>query len=85
MVFHGSKGSQKLCESISTDLPIQEVLMYPMKYASVLHVQKLCLVHLANSTKRNFLGLQQLDLVGMYFYPHEVGEISFLPPCFLPD
>ena len=41
MVFHGSKGSQKLCVSISTYLPIQEVLKYPIKYASVLNVQKL--------------------------------------------
>ena len=46
----------------------QEALDYPLEYASIFHVQKLNQVHLANSTKRNYQGPLQFDIVYTYFY-----------------
>ena len=46
---------------------IQEVLEYPQKRALILHVQKLYQVRLENSTRHDYLGLVQFDLVDMYF------------------
>ena len=45
----------------------QEALEYPQKHALILHVQKAHQVHLADSTKHDYLGLVQFDLVDMYF------------------
>ena len=53
---------------ISTYLPIQERIEYALEYTSISHLQKHYQFHLANSTKHDFLGLQRLDLAGMYFY-----------------
>ena len=39
-----------------------------MEYVSILHIQKLCWVHLSDSTKYSFLGLLQFNLTYTYFY-----------------
>ena len=52
----------------STYLTTQEVLEYPLEYASIFHAQKLCRVHLANSTRHEYLALLQFDLVYTFFY-----------------
>ena len=51
--------------------PNQEVLEYPQKYASILRLQKLYLVHLANSTRHDCLVLVQFDLVYTFFYSRQ--------------
>ena len=52
---------------ISIHLPNQEVPEYPQKHALIFQVQKLYQVRLANSTRRDYLGLVQFDLVNTYF------------------
>ena len=47
---------------------MQKVSEYPQKHASVLHVQKLYQVHLANSTGHDYLVFAQFDLVDTYFH-----------------
>ena len=49
-------------------LSTQEVLKYPLEYASIFLLRKLYLAHLTNSTKCDFLALVQFDLVYTYFY-----------------
>ena len=48
--------------------PNQEVPEYLQKHALILHVQKLYRVRPANSTRHNYLGFAQFDLVDTYFY-----------------
>ena len=52
---------------VSIHLPNQEVPAYPQKHVLILHVQKLYQVRLANSSRHDYLGLVQFDLVNMYF------------------
>ena len=51
-----------------TYLTTQKVLDYSLEYPSILHVKKLSQVHLEGSTKHNYYGVLQFDLVFMYFY-----------------
>lgn len=51
--------------------------MYPLEHSSIPHVQKLYQVQLATSTKCNFLDLQWLDLVSLYFYSRETQYSIF--------
>ena len=60
------KGLQTI-SIISIHLPNQEVLEYPQKHALILHVQKPYQVHLAISTRRDYLDLVQFDLVATCF------------------
>ena len=39
-------------------VPTQEVLVYSLEYASILHVQRLYQFYVANSTKHDYQGLQ---------------------------
>ena len=56
----------------------QEVLEYPLEYASILHKQKLYQVHLASSTKRDWLVLLQFDLINLFFFiPDKVSVPYF--------
>ena len=68
MTFITQKGYKNDSAIISIHSPNQEVLEYPEKHAVILHVQKLYQVRLADSTRRNSLGLVQFDLVDTYFY-----------------
>ena len=52
---------KNLCVIISTCLPAQKVLKYYLEYASILQVQKLCQIHVANSTKLDFFSFLQFD------------------------
>ena len=68
----------KLNVIFSTYLPNQEVLEYPLEYASILRLQKLYLVHLVNSTRHDYLALVQFDLVGTYSYSRQGLWLVFL-------
>ena len=48
--------------------PNQEVLEYPEKNASILHIQKLYQDGPANNTRDDFVALAQFDLGDTYFY-----------------
>ena len=66
--FFITQGSYKNYSAIiSIHSPNQGALEYHQKHALILHVQKLSQVRLANSTRRNYLGLIQFDLVDKYF------------------
>ena len=55
----------------------QEVLEYPLEYASILHKQKLYQIHLASSTKRDWLVLLQFDLIN-FFLLFQIKSVSHL-------
>ena len=68
MIFFITQGGYKNDSAIvSIHLPNQEVPAYPQKHVLILHVQKLYQVRLANSSRHDYLGLVQFDLVNMYF------------------
>ena len=52
---------------ISIHSPNQEVPEYPQKHAIIPHVQRLFQVRPANSTRRDYLGTLQFDLIDTYF------------------
>lgn len=52
---------KNLCVIISTCLHAQKVLKYYLEYASILQVQKLFQIHVANSTKLDFFSCLQFD------------------------
>ena len=60
--------SRKLNMIFSIHSLNQEVLEYPQKFASILHVQKIYQARPANSTGRDYLVPVQFDLVDTYFY-----------------
>ena len=51
---------------ISIHSPNQKALEYPRKDVLILHVKKLSQVHLANSTRHDYMSLEQFDLVDNY-------------------
>ena len=58
----------KLNVITSIHSPNQEVLEYPQKYASILHVQNPYEVRPANNIGHDYQVLVQFDLVDTYFY-----------------
>ena len=60
------QGLQRLLTFIH--LPNQETLEYPQKHALILHAKRPFQVRSTNSTRRDYLGLVQFDLVDTYFY-----------------
>ena len=63
-----TQGGAKLNLIISIHLNNHEALEYTQKHALIIHAQRLCQAHPANSTGNDYLGLVQFDPVGMYFY-----------------
>ena len=68
ILLYIAEGLSKLCVITSTYLHTQEVLEDSLEYVSILYVQKLCHVCLANSTKHGFLGLLQFHISFVYFH-----------------
>ena len=65
--FITQKGYKNDSAIISIPLPNQVVPEYPQKHALILHVQKPYQIRPANSTRHDYLGLVQFDLVDTYF------------------
>lgn len=51
--------------------------MYLQGYASIRHVQNLYHFHLAGSTKHDYLGLPQVELIFMCFHADKAISFSF--------
>ena len=67
MTFITQKGYKNDSAIISIHSPNQEVPGCPQKHALILHVQRPYQVCPANSTRRDYPGLVQFDLVNTYF------------------
>ena len=57
---------------------IQEILVYLQGYASIRHVQKLYHFHLAGSTKHDYLGLPQVELIFVFTQIKPVASLFLL-------
>ena len=81
MIFHNPGRVTKMIQRsaiISIHLLNQEVRGYPQKHALILHGQKPFQVRPANSTRHDYLGPVQFDLVDTISTPNEVCCPSLL-------